>query len=119
LITKKSFGHSGFYLTPKKTRNREFLYEIEQAIPYLTLVTWVARYVPAGKTGWPPFAPEVMLRSDLLQQFCGLSGPAMEDPLHDVQLNGTFVRFDAVIKKAPEQGSIPRFRHLLEQHRVA
>ena len=75
--------------------------------------------MPEGKTGRPPFAPEVMLRIDLLQQFCGLSGPAMEEALHDVPLYGAFARIDAGITKAPDEGSIPRFRHLLEQHRVA
>ena len=82
-------------------------------------MTWVAQYAPEGKTGRPPFAPELMLRIDLLQQFSGLSGPAMEEALHDVPLYGAFARIDAGITKAPDEGSIPRFRHLLEQHRVA
>ncbi len=82
-------------------------------------MTVVAQYTPEGKTGRLPFAPEVMLRIDLLQQFCRLSDPTMEEALHDVPLYGAIARIDAEITKAPEESTIQRFRHLLEQHRVA
>ena len=82
-------------------------------------MTWVAQYAPEGKTGRPPFAPELMLRIDLLQQFSGLSGPAMEEALHDVPPYGGFARIDAGITKAPDESTILRFRHMLGQHRVA
>jgi len=36
----------------------------------------MAPHAPAGKTGRPPFATEVMLRIHLLQQFFGHSDPA-------------------------------------------
>ena len=118
-MKQQSFGHSGFDLTPKKTRKRVFLDEIERVIPWLRLVTLVVQYTPEGKTGRPPYAAAVMLRIDLLQQFFGLSDPAMEEALHDVPLYRAFARIDAGITKAPDASSILRFRHLLEQHRVA
>ena len=79
----------------------------------------MAQCTPEGKTGWPPFAPAVMLRIDPLQQFFGLSDPAMEESVHDVPLYGAFARIDAGFMKAADEGAILRFRRLLEQHRVA
>ena len=118
-MKQQSFGHSGFDLTPKKTGKGVFMDGMERVIPWLPLVTLVAQYTSEGKTARPPVAPEVMLRIDPLQQFCRLSDPTMEEALHDVQLYGAFARIDAEITKALEESTIQRFRHLLEQHRVA
>jgi len=38
-------------------------------IPWSQLLGLIAPHAPAGKTGRPPFATEVMLRIHLLQQF--------------------------------------------------
>jgi IS5 family transposase len=43
-----------------------------------------------AKTGRPPFAIETMLRIHYLQQWFGLSDPAMEEALHDVPLYREF-----------------------------
>ena len=88
-------------------------------MPWLPLVTWAPQYTPEGKTGRPSFAPAVILQIELLQQFCGLSGPAMQEALHDVPLYRAFARIDAGITNAPDETTILRFCHLLEQHRVA
>ena len=66
-----SLATTGFELTTKRTRKREFLDEMYVVIPWFELLSLMAPHAPAGKTGRPPFATEVMLRIHLLQQFFG------------------------------------------------
>ena len=100
----------------KRTRKREFLDEMNLVIPWSQLLGLIAPYAPAGKTGRPPFATEVMLRIHLLQQFFGHSDPAMEEALHDIPLYREFAKLDAGITRLPDESTILRFRHMLEQN---
>ena len=59
------------------------------------------------------------MRIHLLQQFFGHSDPAMKEALHDVPLYCKFARLDAGITRLPDESTILRFRHLLEQHQLA
>ena len=59
-----------------------------------------------------------MLRIHLLQQFFGLSDPAMEEALHDVPLYREFARLDAGMSRMPDESTILRFRHFLEAHQL-
>ena len=76
----------GLNLSTKKTRKREFLEEMERVAPWKVLVEIIEPYWPKSKTGRPPFAIETMLRIHYMQQWFGLSDPAMEEALHDVPL---------------------------------
>lgn len=111
-----SLATTGFELATKRTRKREFLDEMDQVIPWSELLALIAPYAPSGKTGRPPFAPEVMLRIHLLQQFFGHSDPAMEEALHDIPLYREFARLDVGMTRLPDESTILRFRHLLEAH---
>ena len=70
-----SLATTGFELTTKRTRKREFLDEMYVVILWFELLSLTAPHAPTGKTGRPPFATEVMLRIHLLQQFFGHSDP--------------------------------------------
>jgi IS5 family transposase len=85
-------------------------------IPWSELLSLIAPHAPAGKTGRPPFATEVMLRIHLLQQFFGHSDPAMEEALHDIPLYQEFAHLDAGMTRLPDETTILRFRHMLEAH---
>ena len=71
-MKQTTFASTGFELVTKRTRKREFLEEMNLVIPWSQLLALIAPHAPAGKTGRPPFATEVMLRIHLLQQFFGL-----------------------------------------------
>ena len=90
----------GLNLSTKKTRKRQFLDEMERVVPWDSLVQIVEPHCPRAKTGRPPFAVATMLRIHYLQQWFGLSDPAMEEALHD-------------------ETTILRFGHLLERHDLA
>ncbi|SDC45714.1 Transposase domain [Variovorax sp. CF079] len=76
----------GLNLSTKKTRKREFLEEMERVVPWAALVQIVEPHCPRAKTGRPPMPVETMLRIHYLQQWFGLSDPAVEEALHDVPL---------------------------------
>ncbi|SEL35337.1 Transposase domain, partial [Roseateles sp. YR242] len=80
----------GLNLLTKKTRKREFLEQMNKVVPWDVLVQIVAPHYPKGKTGRPPFPIETMLRIHYLQQWFGLSDPAMEEALHDIPLYREF-----------------------------
>ena len=111
-----SLAATGFELAAKRTRKREFLDEMDRVIPWSQLLALIAPHAPAGKTGRPPFATEVMLRIHLLQQFFGHSDPAMEEALHDIPLYREFAQLDVGTTRLPDESTILRFRHLLEAH---
>jgi IS5 family transposase len=109
----------GLNLTTKKTRKREFLEEMDRVVPWAALVQIVEPHSPRAKTGRPPFAIETMLRIHYLQQWFGLSDPAMEEALHDVPLYREFAKIGAGLVRLPDETTILRFRHLLERHDLA
>ena len=118
-ITSMKQASLGLNLLTKKTRKREFLEEMERVVPWQALVQIVEPHCPRAKTGRPPFPVEVMLRVHYLQQWFGLSDPAMKEALHDVPLYREFAGLDDGASRLPDESTILRFRHLLEQHDLA
>ncbi|MEC5215602.1 IS5 family transposase [Actimicrobium sp. GrIS 1.19] len=114
-----SLPTSGFELAPKKTRKREFLDEMNLVVPWAELVSLIEPHAPKGKTGRPPFAVSTMLRIHFMQQWFGLSDPAMEESLHDIPLYREFAELDAGMSRLPDESTILRFRHLLEKHALS
>jgi IS5 family transposase len=113
-MKQRSLSSTGFELVSKRTRKREFLDEMNLVVPWGELIGLIAPHAPAGKTGRPPFAVATMLRIHFMQQWFGLSDPAMEEALHDVPLYREFAGLDAGITRLPDESTILRFRHLLE-----
>jgi transposase, IS5 family len=109
----------GLNLSMKKTRKREFLEEMEHVVPWAALVQIVEPHCPRAKTGSPPMPVETMLRIHYLQQWFGLSDPAMEEALHDVPLYREFAKLGDAQARLPDETTILRFRHLLERHNLA
>ena len=108
----------GLNLSRKKTRKREFLEEMTRVVPWKDLTALIEPHYPKAKTGRPPMGLEVMLRVHLLQQWFGLSDPAMEEALHDVPLYREFAGLEGPMRRLPDESTILRFRHLLEKHNL-
>ena len=105
-------------LSVKKTRKREFLFEMDRVVPWALLVELIAPYYPEGKNGRPPFALETMLRVHFMQQWFTLSDPAMEEAFFDVPVYREFAQLDAH-GRLPDESTILRFRHRLEKYKLA
>jgi IS5 family transposase len=102
----------------KKTRKREFLEQMDQVVPWGALVELIAPYYPEGCTGRPPFALATMLRTHFMQQWFTLSDPGMEEAFFDTPLYREFAQLDE-FARLPDETTILRFRHLLEEHKLA
>lgn len=115
-----SLSCAGFDLATKRTRKRVFLDEMEQIVPWATLIALIEPRYPTGKSGGPtPFPVGTMLRVHFMQQWFTLSDPGMEEALHDIPLYREFARLDAGMSRLPDESTILRFRHLLEEHALA
>ena len=120
-MKQMSLGENGFERKTKKTRKREFLDEMNLVVPWAELVSLIAPHAPApgAKGGRPPFAVETMLRIHFLQQWFNLSDPAMEEALYDTPMFREFAGLDMGEDHLPDESTILRFRHLLEQHQLS
>ena len=97
-------------------------------VPWTELVNLIEPFASSGTTakgGRPAFAVETMLRIHFLQQWFGLSDPAMEEALHDTSLYCEFARLDPGAMRLPDETTILRFgktpspRHLLEENNLS
>jgi IS5 family transposase len=88
-------------------------------VPWAELIALIEPHYPKGKTGRPPMGIATMLRIHFLQQWFGLSDPAMEEALHDVPLYREFADLEGPMRRLPDESTILRFRHLLEKHGLA
>jgi transposase, IS5 family len=102
----------------KRTRKREFLAEMECVVPWAALIELVAPFAPEGRRGRPPFSVGTMLRIHFMQQWFTLSDPAMEEALHDMPLFREFAGLGGWSDRLPDETTILRFRHLLEEHKL-
>ena len=118
-MKQMSLATTGFELVHKRTRKREFLDEMELVVPWVELIELIEPHAPKGKNGRPPFAVSTMLRIHFMQQWFGLSDPAMEESLHDIPLHREFAKLDAGVSRLPDESTILRFRHLLEKHELS
>ena len=57
-----------------------------------------------------------MLRMYFLQQWFNLSDPAVEEALYDSPVMRQFVGIDLGQEPAPDETTVCKFRHLLEEH---
>ena len=122
MMKQISLATTGFELVTKRTRKRVFLDEMNLVVPWTELVSLIQPFASGGtgpKGGRPSFPVQTMLRIHFLQQWFGLSDPAMEEALHDVSLYCEFARLDPGVMRLPDESTILRFRHLLEENNLS
>ncbi len=84
---------NGFERYGKKTRRAEFLQEMEQVVPWNKLCTLIEPYYPKTGNGRPPV-----------------------EALYDSVVMRDFVDIDLGREPVPDETTISKFRHLLEEH---
>ena len=115
-----SLAETGFLpKAGKQTRKAVFLAEMETVVPWSRLESLIEPFYPKKGNGRPPMPLATMLRIHFMQQWFGYSDPAMEEALHDIPLLRRFAGLDAFEDVMPDESTILRFRHLLEQHELA
>ena len=113
-----SFASLVYENKKKKTRREKFLEEMERVIPWGEFLGIIRPYYPKAGNGRQPMPIGMMLRIYFMQQWYGLSDPAMEDSLYDIESMRRFAGIDLETDAVPDETTILHFRHLLEKHKL-
>jgi IS5 family transposase len=113
LASQASFEKFG-----RKGKRELFLDQMEQVVPWSELLALVEPHYPKAGNGRQPVGLAIMLRTYFLQQWFNLSDPGMEEAFYDSPALRRFAGVDLGIAAAPDETTILRFRHLLEQHEL-
>ena len=113
-----TFASLAYEYKKKKTRREKFLAEMDKVIPWEELIQIIKKYYPKAGNGRQPMPLEGMLRIYFMQQWYGLSDPAMEDALYDIESLRRFADIDIEADVIPDETTILNFRHLLEKHEL-
>ena len=104
----------GFERYGKTTRRAAFLADMERVVPWARLCALIEPVYPKAGNGRPPL--ERMLRIYFLRHWFNLSDPGVEEALYDSNATRQFVGVDLGREAAPDETTVCRFRHLLEEH---
>ena len=116
---QQTFAEATFEQYRKSTRRERFLDEMNRVVPWTELVAVIEPVYPkADGPGRPPVGVERMLRVLCLQQWFNLSDPAVEEALYDSRAMRQFVGIDLGREPVPDETTICKFRHLLEEHQL-
>lgn len=115
---QRTFADLAWQHKGKVTRRERFLAEMDAVIPWAELRALIAPYYPKAGNGRQPIGLERMLRIYFLQQWFNLSDPMAEEALYDSEAMRRFARVTLGEDVIPDETTILRFRHLLEQHQL-
>jgi transposase, IS5 family len=115
---QRTFASLAWQAKGKVTRRERFLAEMDAVIPWARLLALIAPHYPKAGNGRQPLGLEKMLRIYFLQQWFNLSDPQAEDAIYDSESMRRFARVDLGDDLVPDESTILRFRHLLEQQRL-
>ena len=118
MMNRPTFASLAYENKKKRTRREKFLEEMDRVIPWDELLKIVRHRYPKKGNGRQPMPVERMLRIYFLQQWYGLSDPAMEDSLYDIESMRRFARIDLEADVVPDETTILNFRHYLEEHHL-
>ena len=102
----------------KATRREQFLDQMQEVVPWSRFEQLIVVHYPVAGRGRRPYPLASMLRIHFMQQWFGLSDPAMEEALWEVPLLRKFAGIDPDFEGIPDETTILNFRHLLERHEL-
>jgi transposase, IS5 family len=115
-MKQTTFASAAYDKKGKVTRRERFLAEMDQVIPWGSILALIEPHYAKAGQGTQPMPMERMLRIYFMQQWFNLSDPGMEDALYDSESMRRFAEIELVEDAVPDESTILRFRHLLEQH---
>jgi transposase, IS5 family len=117
-MSQLTFGDAEYAGKRKKKRREVFIEEMEQVVPWKSLLSLIEPFYPVAGRGRHPYPLETMLRVHLMQNWFGLSDPAMEEALYEITPMRAFAGL-TLTKAIPDETTILNFRHLLEANELA
>jgi hypothetical protein len=118
VIKQTTFASAAWDKKGKVTRRERFLAEMDAVIPWTRLLGLIEPHYPKAGNGTQPMPMERMLRIYFMQNWFNLSDPAAEDALYDSESMRRFAGIELTEDAVPDESTILRFRHLLEQHKL-
>ena len=112
---QRTFASMAWQAKGKVTRRERFLAEMDAVIPWSRILGLIEPHYPKAGNGRQPLGLEKMLRIYFLQQWFNLSDPQAEDAIYDSESMRRFARVELGDDVIPDESTILRFRHLLEQ----
>jgi transposase, IS5 family len=103
----------------KSTRRDVFLDTMDKIVPWAALCAIIEPHYPKRGNGRPPIGLERMLRIHFIQHWFNLADFACEEALYDSASLRRFVGIDLGCEAVPDATTVLKFRHLLEQHKLA
>lgn len=118
-MRQQSLAATEFEKFRKTTRKEKFLGEMDQVIPWPELCAVIEPFYPKPEgAGRRPVGIERMLRIYFLQHWFQLSDPGAEEALYDSRAMRQFVGIDLGSEPVPDETTILKFRHLMEQYNL-
>ena len=117
-MSQMSFSSLAYAEKKKVTRREQFLLEMDQVTPWVTLEALIEPYYAKAGQGRRPMPLGLMLRIYFMQQWFALSDPGMEDALYDSSAMQRFAGLELGQNSVPDETTILHFRHLLEKHHL-
>jgi IS5 family transposase len=116
-MDQMSFGDAEYAAKKKTTRREVFLAEMDKVVPWDSLLKVIAPYYPVAGRGRRPYPVQTMLRVHLMQNWFGLSDPAMEESLYEISSMRKFARLN--LQAIPDETTILNFRRMIETNELA
>ena len=113
-----SFSDAEYAGKRKTTRREIFLREMDQVVPWKQLLSVIEPFYPDTGRGRRPYPMATMLRVHLMQNWFGLSDPAMEEALYEIGSMRMFAGL-SMSGPIPDETTILNFRRMIEEHDLA
>ena len=113
LASQGSFEKHG-----RKSKREQFLENMNAIVPWSDVERLIEPHYPKAGNGRQPVGLSIMLRVYFLQQWFNLSDPGVEEALYESPVLRRFAGVDLGRAPAPDETTVLRFRHLLEEHEL-
>ena len=112
------FSEIGMSRPGKQTLRAIFLDQMAAVVPWDRFEALIRPHYPVAGRGRRPYPLGSMLKIHFMQQWFGLSDPAMEEALFETPLLRDFSGISFDFEGVPDETTILNFRHLLEKHEL-
>ena len=117
-MKQMSFSDAEFAGKKKQTRRERFLGEMDKVVPWKALLELIEPHYPMAGNGRRPYPLSTMLRVHLMQNWFGLSDPAMEEALYEIASMRIFAGL-SMSGPIPDETTILNFRRMIEESELA
>ena len=107
------FSEIGMSRLRQQTRREVFLDQMTVVVPWDRFEQLIMPHYPVAGRGRRPYPLRSMLKIHFMQEWFGLSDPAMEEALFETPVLRDFAGISFDFEGVPDETTILKFRHLL------